>query len=142
MTTLAKDKGRTYQLDDLRQATIPIIANDIVYAGAAVGESSSDGTARPLVGGDTFLGFCYEKTDNTGGSAEAKRVPVYSKGYVWLTVTGGDNINDLGVDVYATDDDTFTLTASGASAIGTIVQYDSVRGQCLVYFEANQVRSI
>lgn len=142
MTTLAKDKGRTYQLDDLRQATIPIIANDIVYAGAAVGESSSDGTARPLVGGDTFLGFCYEKVDNTGGAAAAKNVYLYTKGYVWLTVTGLDNVNDLGATVYATDDDTFTLTASGASSIGKVVQYDSARAQGLVYFEANQLRSI
>lgn len=142
MTTLAKDKARTYQLDELVQASIPIIANDIVYAGAAVGESSSNGTARPLVAADTFLGFCYEKVDNTGGSAAALDVKVYSQGFVWLTVTGLDNNDDLGATVYATDDDTFTLTASGASSIGKVVRYDSGRAQGLVYFEAAQQRSI
>lgn len=142
MSTLAADKPRVFEIGhDNGLNEVPVIASDIIYDGAAVGESSSDGTARPLVAGDAFLGFAVEQVDNSAGAAAAKRVKLYSKGVAKLTVTGGDNINDLGVTVYASDDDTFLLTASGNSAIGKLIRYEA-DGQCLVAFEAGYQRSI
>lgn len=144
MATLAADKPRAYELNgETSFNELPVIASDIIYEGALVGESSSDGTCRPFVAADVVLGFCVEKVDNSAGAAAAKNVKIREKGYIWLTVTGGDNVNDLGAAVYATDDDTFTLTASGATQIGKLVRYDATRThKCLVYFEGAQVRSI
>lgn len=144
MATLAKDKPRAYELTgghpDYNE--IPAIATDIIYNGAAVGESTTTGTGRPLAAGDTFMGFCVEQCDNSAGAAGAKLIKVLQSGVVWLTVTGVDNINDYDVTVYASDDDTFVLTATANSSIGKVKRYDSATGLALVYFEASTKRSI
>lgn len=144
MATLAKDKPRAYELTgghpDYNE--VPAIAADIIYNGAAVGESSSTGTGRPLVAGDNFMGFCVEQCDNSAGAAGDKLIKVLTKGVAWLTVTNGDNINDWGDTVYASDDDTFTMASTSNSAIGKLKRYDSASGKCLVYFEATASRSI
>lgn len=142
MATLAADKKRAFEVvPDKEFGEIPIIASDIVYEGAAVGESSSSGTGRPLVGGDTFLGFAARRCDNASGSASAKNIHVYQRGSVQLAVTGVSSTADVGATVYATDDDTFTLTASGASAIGKVLRWITSTS-CIVRFEGAQVRSI
>lgn len=120
---------------------IPMIASDIIYEGAAVGESSSTGNARPLVGGDVFLGFATAKADNSAGAIGAVNVRVIQRGTVQLTVTGVSADDDLGVAVYASDDATFTTTASGATQIGKLVRWVSST-TALVYFEAAGLRSI
>jgi hypothetical protein len=143
MATLSVDKPRVFEgVPKDGYHSLPIIADDIVYAGAAVGESSTSGTGRPLSGGDTFQGFAVERCTNTGGAASAKLVKLVKCGYVKLPVTGLDNVNDLGAAVYASDDDTFTLTASGASQIGKVERYDGTSGYGIVYFEAETQRSI
>ena len=146
MATLAKDKARSYELDSKSPAynELPIIAADTVYAGAACGESVSTGTVRPLVAADTFMGFCIEQCANEGGAAAAKLVKFRPTGRVWLPVTNGDNINDFGDTVYASDDDTFTMASTGNSAIGKLIRFDSTRGtaNCLVAFEGVAERSI
>jgi hypothetical protein len=139
MATLAKDTPRQFELTgghpNLNE--VPAIASDIIYAGAAVGESSSAGTGRPLVAGDNFLGFCIETCDNSAGAAAAKLIKVYTEGDVWLTVTNIDNIDDLGVTVYASDDAVFTTTATGNTAIGKVKRYDATRThKALVHFQA------
>lgn len=144
MATLAKDTPRTFESTGGHPSynELPSIADDIVYAGAAVGESSTSGTGRPLSGGDNFMGFATEKCDNTGGSAGDLSIKLLDRGVALLSVTGADGINDYDATVYATDDDTFTLTASGATSIGKIKRYDSATGKFWVYFEATSARSI
>ena len=145
MATLATDKARVFEDSGANPVynELPVIATDIIYAGAAVGESSSAGTARPLAAGDNFLGFCIEKVDNSAGAAAAKTVKLLARGSVWLTVTNGDNIDDLGVTVYASDDDTFTTASTSNTAIGKIIRYDSTRtNKCLVAFEALGFQSL
>lgn len=143
MATLATDSPRVFELNggDPHFNEVPIIANDIVYAGSAVGESSSDGTARPLVAGDTFLGFCIEKCDNTGGAASAKLVKLRDRGVVKLAVTSVASTADVGATVYASDDNVFTLASTSNTAIGKIVRW--ITGTtCMVAFEAAYQRSI
>lgn len=146
MATLAADKPRVFAMTGAHPDynEVPIIADDIVYNGAAVGESTTTGTFRPLSGGDTFAGFCHEKCDNAGGAANAKLIKVYASGRVQLTVTGVDNINDEGATVYASDDDTFTLTNTTTNtAIGKVERViNTSTNQALVYFEAASKRSI
>lgn len=133
MTTLAADEPRAYQLGDLED--YPVIATDIIYEGAAVGENGS-GYARPLQAGDPFLGFCDKQVDNASGSAGEKLVKVKTRGRVQLAVAGATAItaNDRPI-VYASDDNTFTLTKSTNSPIGVVSRWVS-SGVAIVEFDA------
>lgn len=146
MATLEKDKPRVFALTGAHPEynEVPIIANDTVFAGAAVGESSTSGTGRPLTGGDNFMGFAIERCANEGGSANDKQIKVLASGRAELIVTGVDNLNDEGATVYASDDDTFTLTNTTTnSSIGKVERVISTStGKALVYFEAVSKRSI
>jgi len=110
MTTLAVDKPRVEELG--AQNDIPVIASDIIYEGAAVGVVKASGHARPLAAGDKFAGFAISQCDNSLGAAAAKNVKVLSKGKMKLAVTGAV-ITDLGMPVYASDDDTFSFIPTG-----------------------------
>lgn len=132
MTTLAADKPRTIELDSFNEH--PVVGTDIIYEGAAVGLSGS--FARPLVAGDRFLGFAEARADNATGAAGDVRVKVRPKGLVVLPVTGVDGSDDLGKAVYASDDDTFTLTSTSNTLIGRV--YRHVSGTtCVVDFGIN-----
>jgi len=141
MATLSADNPRVFETGhDNHINELPVIASDIIYLGAAVGENSS-GYFRPLSGGDNFEGFAIAQVDNSSGSAGDKNVKVYQRGVVTLSVTGVTAVTDEGSTVYASDDDTFTTTASGASAIGKIIRF--VSGTTVqVLFESTSVRSI
>lgn len=132
MTTLAANKLRDYQLGDKEE--YPVIAADIIYQGAAVGENGS-GYARPLVAGDPFLGFAEAIADNAGGAAGAITVNVKKRGNIVLPISGiAITANDRPI-VYASDDDTFTLTASTNTPIGTVARWVST-GVAVVEFDA------
>lgn len=132
MATLAANKVRAYELGDHQE--YPVVATDIIYEGAAVGEDGN-GYARPLVAGDRFLGFAERKADNAAGAAGAVRVYVKRKGEVQLPIAAiAITANDRPL-VYASDDDTFTLTASGNSLIGTVARWVET-GVAVVEFDA------
>ena len=141
MATLAKDKVRVYENQGETPVynEIPCVATDIVYAGSAVGIDT--GLAEPCDTSGEFAGFCVEKCDNSTGAASAKDVKVVAKGYIKLSVTGVSAVTHINDTVYLLDDDTFTLTASGALAIGKVYRW--ITGStCIVYFEALGNRSI
>lgn len=142
MTTLAANSNRVFEHnEDPLYNDVPVIASDIIYAGAAVGESSSTGNARPLSGGDNFLGFAVAKADNSSGSVGDTYVRVRSKGIVKLSVTSVTADDDLGIAIYASDDDTFTTASTGNTQIGKLHRWISGT-TCMVRFEAVTVRSI
>lgn len=132
MTTLAANQERDYR-DSLINHH-PVIASDIIYAGAAVGDNGS-GYARPLAGGDPFLGFALEKVDNSAGSAGDLNVEVRRKGIICNLPVTGVVITSVGADVHASDDNTFTLTAGSTTRIGRVVRYVS-NGYADVEFES------
>ncbi|MCX5712120.1 MAG: cytoplasmic protein [Candidatus Omnitrophica bacterium] len=140
MTTLAKNAVRDYELGDNND--LPVIAGDIIYEGAAVGENGS-GYFRPLAAGDPFAGFAVRKADNSavGAAAGDVNVNVLQKGKIELNVVGVTAVTDEGSTVYASDDNVFTLSSTSNSAIGKIVRYISGT-KCIVAFEAASVRSI
>src|SRR3990167_742490 len=133
MTTLAKDTPRDYELGQINE--FPVIATDIIYEGAAVGLNGS-GYARPLTAGDKFLGFCEQLADNSTGAAGDKKVRVAVEGKIKLSISGLA-ITDVGKPVFASDDDTFTLTQSTNSFIGRVHRYES-SGVGIVEFDANK----
>lgn len=137
MTTLSADKPRDYQLGEHEE--YPVVASDIIYEGAAVGENGS-GYARPLQAGDVFLGFALETADNSAGSAGDIRVRVRTKGRIVLPISGlAITANDRPA-VYASDDDTFTLTATSNSLIGYLSRWIET-GSGVVEFDAGLVRA-
>jgi hypothetical protein len=132
MTTLAADAVRAYQLGD--HEDYPVIASDIIYEGAAVGENGS-GYARPLVAGDAFLGFALRKADNSAGAAGTVKVTVRTKGRVQLPISAiAITANDRPA-VYASDDNAFTLTAGSNSLIGYVSRWVET-GVAIVEFDA------
>ena len=132
MTTLAKDLPRDYQLGDLED--YPVIASEIIYQGAAVGENGA-GYARPLVAADPFLGFATMGMDNSLGAAGEKLVQVKTRGRIQLPIAAiAITANDR-PPVYASDDNTFTLTATSNSKIGWVSRWVST-GVAIVEFEA------
>ena len=138
MATLAVNALRDYQLGDTEE--YPVIADDIIYQGAAVGENAS-GYSRPLQAGDPFQGFAEAMADNAGGAAGAVNVNVKARGRVVLAISGiGITANDRPV-VYASDDNTFTLTASTNSPIGRVSRWVST-GVAVVEFDASMAAEI
>lgn len=121
MTTLTANTPRAFVQGDHNH--IGVIASDIIYEGAAVGDNGS-GYARPLSGGDPFRGFAIEKADNSSGSAGDITVQVRRKGAVQLSISGAV-ITDVGLPVYATDDDTFSFIKTGGSYIGRVKRFVS-----------------
>lgn len=138
MTTLAVDTPRDYQVGDIEE--YPVIAADIIYEGAAVGENGS-GYSRPLAAGDPFQGFAEQKVDNSSGSAGDERVRVKTRGRVRLTVAGATAItaNDRPA-VYASDDNTFTLTSTSNSLIGYVSRWIAST-DVIVEFDALAVKA-
>lgn len=136
MTTLAAAALRPQELGDVGEYSV--IASDIIYAGAAVGLVSASGHARPLVGGDQFVGFAEATVDNSAGAAAAKRVRVLIRGMVQLSVSGAV-ITDIGQPVYASDDDTFVFSPVGGSFIGFVERYVS-SGVVVVAFDIPRIR--
>lgn len=132
MTTLAVDAPMTEVLGDT--GSIPIIANDIVYEGAMVGDNGA-GYGRPLVAGDKFVGHAVSKIDNTAtgltgaaGAAGDLNIPLKSGRYKLIVSLAG-YITDVGQPVYASDDATYTFIGAGASTgnsyVGVVTRYVS-----------------
>jgi hypothetical protein len=132
MTTLAKDTPRDYEIGDRND--LPAVAADIIYEGAAVGDDGN-GYARPLVAGDSFRGFAVMQCDNSAGAAGDKNVHVRAQGRVKLAISSLA-ITDVGKDVFASDDNTFTLTQGSNTRIGYVERWVST-GVGIVHFCAN-----
>ena len=122
MTTLAVDNPRSYELGSIGE--YPVIASDIIYEGAAVGLVESTGYARPLTAADRFVGFAEQQADNSAGAAGAKTVRVIQSGKAQLAVAGAV-ITDVGMPVYATDDNAFSFNPVGGAFIGRVASFVS-----------------
>ncbi len=138
MTTLAQDKPRAYGVGELNE--LPVIASHVIFEGCAVGDNGA-GLARKLVAADPFIGFAKEQCDNSLGAASARNVKLWGRGKIEIDVTGVASAADVGEAVYASDDNTFTLTAAGNSAIGKVARWVSGT-RCVVHFEGVQLRSL
>ncbi len=124
MATLTVDTPRAFGQGVMND--LPVIADDIIYEGAMVGENAS-GYSRPLVAGDPFQGVCVRQADNTDGAAGDINVKVKATGILaGIAVTGATAVtmNDF-PPVYASDDGTLTTTAGSNTLIGNISRWIS-----------------
>lgn len=87
-----------------------------IFEGAAL--TLIAGQVQPLTSGDAFSGFALSPPNASRG---VRIVTVSTKGKVELSVSGVVDDSSIGDTVYATDDNTFTVTPGG-SEIGTICQ--------------------
>lgn len=136
MTTLAADAVRDFEIGAIEEYSV--IASDIIYQHAAVGLVAASGHARPLVGGDQFVGFAELRVDNSAGAAAAKTVRTVASGKIRLSVSGAV-ITDVGQPVYASDDDTFVFSPVGGSFVGVVERFVSA-GVVIVAFDIARLR--
>jgi len=121
MTTLAADSPIKEVLGN--QCAMGIIAADIVYEGAMVGDNAA-GYGRPLTAGDVFVGHAVSKVDNAAGAAGAKTITLRTGRYRMEVALVG-LITDVGRPVYASDDAVVTFVAPSNSYVGVITRYVS-----------------
>lgn len=121
MTQLNTDTNRVFETPADSNA-IPVAANAKIYQGALVGKTTA-GQGRPLQAGDTAVGFAKDNTDNSNGVDGEKTCELKARGKVSLFISG-ITLSDIGRKVYASDDNTFTLTATGNSAVGKLVRFE------------------
>lgn len=103
------------------QSSLPVAAASKIYGSTFVGKNGN--VFRGLVAGDEFSGLARQQADNTSGAAADISVPVETGLQIRRNVTGATGAGDRGKLVYATDDNTLTLTAAGGSLCGAIDEY-------------------
>lgn len=106
---LTRDDVPTYHVGP--HEGYPVEGGVRIFQGAAVGITAA-GFARPLLGGDAFVGF----------------------------VDDGDGVDNTGPPVYASDDNTFTLTSTGNSLVGRVSRFNQ-GPQCVIAFQAAHLRN-
>ena len=121
MTALSADLNRIYEMQNDKNA-FPVAAGKKIYEGSLLSKTTT-GYAQPLVAGEDTAGFALEAADNSQGSDGEKIVNVKAQGKVSVFISGL-TIADVGKKVYATDDNTFTLTAGSNSLVGKVVRFE------------------
>jgi hypothetical protein len=120
MTTLSEDAILKYEVGVRNE--FPVIAAEIIYEGAAVGLVKASGHAQPLTSADKFVGFCEKQVDNSDGAAAALNVRVKRVCAPVLAITGAV-ITDVGVAVYAQDDNAFSFVPTSGVFIGFMSRF-------------------
>lgn len=112
----------------------PVAASSKIYQGSLVGKVAATGLARALVAGDEFLGVAAEQADNSSGAASAINVRLRKGCHVRAAVTGVTGAGDVTKLVYASADDTLTLTASTNNSLVGVIDEHISSTNCFVQF--------
>lgn len=144
MTALAAN-AQSFELREGWQLEQPVKAAEIIYKGSPVFKGSDgyvytpDGSTNTITLGDVFLGYAYEKADNSAGAAGAIKVKIVSHGLVKVPLAGTPTQAKVGQLVYVngtSDDATATLTAdmdTTNTPVGVFMEYiDASYGYVLV----------
>ncbi len=105
---------------DQQLRTLAVKAGEIIYRGALVGLDRTSGYVRPLQAGDQFQGLAYEHCDNSSGSNGDREIILFTQGDFEFALSGVTK-SSIGKPVFATDDNTLTLSGSNGSYVGKIV---------------------
>lgn len=130
MSNLSANAVRVFEVGETNN--LPIKASTEIWKGSAVGLTA--GYARMLSAGDVFGGFADEHQNNSVATDGAKTINVRTTGLIQLSVTSVA-VTDIGKAVYASDGNTFVLTQSTNTRIGTVHRFVS-SGVCIVKFSA------
>src|ERR1700761_1878821 len=108
---LSANSPRTLSVVDRHESELPVKGSAHIFAGSAV--TAASGVLEPLVVADgVFVGFATREANNSAGSDAAINVNVVDKGYVTIPVVGVTGNSNFDAAVYASDDNTFTLTST------------------------------
>jgi hypothetical protein len=132
---LAADTPRTYELGDINALTVA--SGVTIYEGAFVFALKSAGTAvvaSPAISTHSFAGIAIE------GATAGNVVKLKDRGKVEMPVTGASAAS-VGAIVYASADDTLTVTASTNVPVGTVARHVSST-TCIVEFRASAERDV
>jgi len=119
---------------------IPAASSATMYKGSMVGLNSS-GYARALTAGDLFLGHASAQCDNSSGSDADLNVNVRQGRYRMQVTITSVAVTDVGKEVYASDDGTYTITRSVSalvSKVGKVVRYVTTN-TAIVEFEPHDI---
>lgn len=150
MTNLSAPSPRPHDPTNLVVVGAPIKASTTIWQGSAVQEGSDGGMENGTGAGTTFLGIAMQSGVATATVGEV-RIEVACRGKFLLPVTiasaGTVAYANLGTTVYLTDGNTFTTDATGAQAIGRIVDVPAdaiglTTGYVWVWIEGVAARSI
>jgi len=115
----------------------PVAASTTIYRGSMVTQNSGDDIAA-LTAGDEFKGHAMEKADNSSGSAGDINCKVLQGKYrlqVSLSGVAQSDATERSI-VYASDNETYTLTQGSNSPVGRVVRYVS-SGVAVVEFDTD-----
>jgi hypothetical protein len=102
----------------------PALAGVVLYGGAAAGiTANKEAVPAGHVSAVKLLGFIQERVDNAFGQT-GDQIATIEKDVRVIPLAGATPAN-IGATVYASADDTFTLTAGALLAIGTIDAIDA-----------------
>lgn len=131
MATLTADTPRVYELGDINE----LVAASAIKEGAFVFAVKASGLAAVgavALSTHAFAGIAQR------GVASGENVRVRDKGKVVMPVTGASAAS-VGAIVYASDDNTLTLTASTNVPVGAVARHISGT-TCVVEFKATAER--
>lgn len=131
---LTADTPTNFLTGDL--ASYPVLANTTIYEGAMVGLQVSTGYARPLASGDVFIGHALARVENNPGASGAKSVTVRRGRYVSQCTLTSVAVTDTDKPVFASADDTLTLTPGSNVCVGRVAGYVGTN-TCLVEFNTS-----
>jgi hypothetical protein len=117
--TLSTDLNLNRYVDQ-QMRTLAVKGGTFIYRGALVGLDRSIGYVRPLQATDQFQGIAYEQCDNLAGANGTHEVTLFTRGDFELALTGAARTH-IGRPVFATDDNTLTLSGASASYVGQIL---------------------
>lgn len=118
MTLSADANVNRYVDQQLR--TLAVKASTTIYRGSLVGVDRANGYARALDAGDQFQGLAYEQCDNSSGSNGDREVTLFTQGDFEFALAGTTK-TAIGRAVFASDDNTLTLSGGSACYVGLIV---------------------
>lgn len=103
------------------QFAYPVAAGEVVWRGSLIALNSAGNVVRVQTSGALiFLGVANKQIDNRTGSAVSADRVVGQKG-TWQLVVPAATVSNINATVYASDDQTLTLTNSGSLlTVGTL----------------------
>jgi len=133
--SLSKDTQLTFAAG---ANSIPAGAGVEVFKGSMISVSADSsigvGYGNPLVAGEVFAGHAMEGCDNTDGDAGDLDIQLRCGAPYRLVVDLAASQESIGVAVYASDDETYTLTAGSNSKVGILIRVRNAT-QCEVLFQ-------
>jgi hypothetical protein len=106
----------------------PVAAGEVVWRGSLIALNSAGSVVRVQTSGALiFLGVASKQVDNRTNSAVSTDRVVGQKGTFALVVPAA-TVSNINATVYATDDQTLTLTNSGSLlTVGTLAGIDAAK---------------